>query len=79
MGNQFCLHIFVAMVWHHLSCKIILCIILASNFLNGKFSKIVFTLEWNFNIKRVQVGKDQEKAPSEKDFHSKNRGGKKPN
>ena len=28
---------------------------------------------------KVQVGKDQEKAQSEKDFHSKNRGGKKPN
>ena len=27
----------------------------------------------------VQVGKDQEKAQSEKDSHSKNRGGKKPN
>ena len=29
--------------------------------------------------KKVQVGKDQEKAQSEKDAHSKNRGGKKPN
>ena len=28
---------------------------------------------------RVQVGKDQEKAQSEKDYHSKNRGGKKLN
>ena len=28
---------------------------------------------------KVQVGKDQEKAQSEKDFHSKNRGEKKPN
>ena len=27
----------------------------------------------------VQVGKDQEKAQSEKDSHSKNRGGEKPN
>ena len=27
--------------------------------------------------KKVQVGKDQEKAQSEKDFQSKNRGGKK--
>ena len=27
----------------------------------------------------IQVGKDQEKAQSEKDPHSKNRGGKKPN
>ena len=30
-------------------------------------------------IERVQVGKDKEKAQSEKDSHSKNRGGKKPN
>ena len=28
---------------------------------------------------KVQVGKDQEKAQSEKDFHSKNRGEKKTN
>ena len=28
---------------------------------------------------KAQVGKDQEKAQSEKDSHSKNRGGKKPN
>ena len=28
---------------------------------------------------KVQAGKDQEKAQSEKDSHSKNRGGKKPN
>ena len=28
-------------------------------------------------VKKVQVGKDQEKAQSEKDSHSKNRGGKK--
>ena len=27
--------------------------------------------------KKVQVGKDQEKAQSERDSHSKNRGGKK--
>ena len=31
------------------------------------------------DIKKVQVGKDQEKAQSERDSHSKNRGGKKPN
>ena len=31
------------------------------------------------SFKKVQVGKDQEKAQSEKDSHSKNRGGKKPN
>ena len=29
-----------------------------------------------FGVKKVQVGKDQEKAQSEKDPHSKNRGGK---
>ena len=29
--------------------------------------------------KKVEVGTDQEKAQSEKDSHSKNRGGKKPN
>ena len=29
------------------------------------------------SLKKVQVGKDQEKAQSEKDSHSKNRGGKK--
>ena len=28
-------------------------------------------------FKKVQVGKDQEKAQSERDSHSKNRGGKK--
>ena len=28
--------------------------------------------------KKVQEGKDQEKTQSEKDIHSKNRGGKKP-
>ena len=33
----------------------------------------------NIIFEKVQVGKDQEKAQSEKDSHSKNRGGKKPN
>ena len=33
----------------------------------------------NIMLKKVQVGKDQEKAQSERDSHSKNRGGKKPN
>ena len=32
-----------------------------------------------FTDRKVQVSKDQEKAQSEKDSHSKNRGGKKPN
>ena len=31
------------------------------------------------NAEKVQIGKDQEKAQSEKDSHSKNRGGKKLN
>ena len=35
--------------------------------------------EINTTLKKVQVGKDQEKAQSEKDSHSKNQGGKKPN
>ena len=30
------------------------------------------------SYEKVQVGKDQEKTQSEKDSHSKNRGGKKP-
>ena len=37
----------------------------------------LFLLQVKFT--KVQVGKDQEKAQSEKDSHSKNRGGKKPN
>ena len=37
------------------------------------------TISTTNTIKKVQVGKDQEKAQSEKDSHSKNRGGKKPN
>ena len=35
--------------------------------------------QYEFKVYEVQVGKDQEKAQSEKDSHSKNRGGKKPN
>ena len=31
----------------------------------------------SYSFEKVQVGKDQEKAQSEKDSHSKNRGGKK--
>ena len=38
-----------------------------------------FDFEGHPKFKKVQVGKDQEKAQSEKDSHSKNRGGKKPN
>ena len=44
---------------------------------------ILYPLQHGFREKqsyeKVQVGKDQEKAQSEKDSHSKNRGGKKPN
>ena len=41
------------------------------NFLVSRTGREVF--------KKVLVGKDQEKAQSEKDSHSKNRGGKNPN
>ena len=36
-------------------------------------------LKPRIQVKKVQVGNDQEKAQSEKDSHSKNRGGKKLN
>ena len=39
----------------------------------------LYYYEPNTRDKKVQVGKDQEKAQSERDSHSKNRGGKKPN
>ena len=35
--------------------------------------------KYNVGLKKVQVGKDQEKVQTEKDSHSKTRGGKKPN
>ena len=41
------------------------------------WAKILSDNEYE-RYKKVQVGKDQEKAQSEKDSHSKNRGGKKP-
>ena len=47
--------------------------------------RFLFTRPVNFQhkfanyLQKVQVGKDQEKAQSEKDSHSKNQGGKKPN
>ena len=43
---------------------------------NGDSSFLSFA---SLKIKKVQVGKDQEKAQSEKDSHSKNQGGKKTN
>ena len=42
--------------------------------LRAKRDKII---EKTTTIKKVQVGKDQETAQSEKDSHSKNQGGKK--
>ena len=58
-----------------------LSIVLVCSFLNGtkRLSAhfvSAFTVSRN-SLKKVQVGKDQEKAQSEKDSHSKNRGGKK--
>ena len=44
-----------------------------------KYTHGTTTLLYDIANKKVQVGKDQEKAQSEKDSHSKNRGGKKPN
>ena len=44
------------------------------------YSVLVYFLHVRDSIyKKVQVGKDQENAQSEKDSHSKNQGGKKPN
>ena len=39
--------------------------------------QIVVWIQFSYHFKEVQEGKDQEKAQSEKDSHSKNRGGKK--
>ena len=49
-----------------------------------QFEMFIFTYNLqscmsNCDSKKVQGGKDQEKAQSEIDSHSKNRGGKKPN
>ena len=44
----------------------------------NKYNKPIRNTISNFN-KKVQVSKDQEKMQSEKDSHSKNRGGEKPN
>ena len=46
---------------------------------NTPLSYIVQYMATHIHAKKVQVGKDQEKAQSEKDSHSKHRGGKKPN
>ena len=50
-----------------------------SHFFLFFFQTFVKHLAILFYCRKVQVGKDQEKAQSEKDSHSKNRGGKKPN
>ena len=44
-----------------------------------QYQSMYMMLELVTHEKKVQVGKDQEKAQSEKDSHSKNQGGKKPN
>ena len=46
-------------------------------FETGSMTGILGQLKWESLKKRIQVGKDQDKAQSEKDSHSKNRGGKK--
>ena len=53
----------------------------AEKTLSMKASRASFAIICYYSIlnKKVQVGKDQEKAQSEKDSHSKNRGGKKTN
>ena len=43
----------------------------------SKFSLTFFKSFQDPSYKEVQVGKDQEKVQSERDSHSKNRGGKK--
>ena len=57
---------------------------MAAHLAYNKFSKykylivnLVFSHLGFLSGKKVQVGKDQEKAQSERDSHSKNRGGKK--
>ena len=47
--------------------------------LEASISVKFLILQLPYTWKKVQVGKDQEKAQSEKDSHSKNQGGKKPN
>ena len=54
-------------------------VVLEPSTLHTKFLCNRFTGSGEEDFEKVQVGKDQEKAQSEKDSHSKNRGGKKPN
>ena len=46
--------------------------------LSSRSRYVIYPFKPEMCTKKVQVGKDQEKAQSEKDSHSKNRGGKKP-
>ena len=46
---------------------------------NSPKAKKTGSAKFKTKFEKVQVGKDQEKAQSEKDSHSKNQGGKKPN
>ena len=52
-------------------------LLITKQFTEAPFSWCVFLHIPSYE--KVQVGKDQEKAQSERDSHSKNRGGKKPN
>ena len=54
------------------------CVFFFSTVKHESFNRKVFIFFYNF-AQKVQVGKGQEKAQSEKDSHSKNRDGKKPN
>ena len=56
---------------------VLVCRLTSQTKLNRKYT--LKSRHTNHTFKKVQVGKDQEKAQSEKDSHSKNRGGKKPN
>ena len=63
-------------------CIILIDAVVARQMTQKKGHLVVYTPTCAAEYKRhrkVQVGKDQEKAQSEKDSHSKNRGGKKPN
>ena len=62
------------------------CVVNEIFFLNTERLNLIYHHEiWQifeidrFDCQKVQIGKDQGKAQSERDPHSKNRGGKKPN
>ena len=62
-------------------CRFIYDKFILDNITPASVIKLQTELDFNrgLNWKKVQVGKDQENAQSEKDSHSKNQGGKKPN